>query len=66
MIDQYLRPTDFNNNKQNHERLETLERRHDHLLARIKDNPNLSYDAQECGSLNWAVRVLRSVLKEPK
>ncbi len=66
MIDQYLRPTDFNNNKQNRERLETLERRHDHLRDRVRDNPRLTFDAAECGALHWAIRVLRSVLKEPK
>ena len=65
MIDQYTTPVDFNNNKHNRERLDTLERRHDHLKARIESNPQLTYDAQECGALNWAVRVLRTVLKEP-
>lgn len=52
MIDQYTTPVDFNNNKHNRERLDTLERRHDHLKARIENNPQLTYDAQECGALN--------------
>jgi len=48
---------DFRNNRFNRCKLEVLQRRHDHLLDR-----DLSFDKAECGSLRWALRVLREVL----
>ena len=58
----YLKPKNFQPNKINRRRMETLERRHDHLLDRVNADPSLKFDAAECAALNWAIRVLRDVL----
>jgi len=55
---------DLNDNGRNRKKLEALERRRNHLRERVKLNPRLSFDAEECGALSWAIRVLREVLRD--
>lgn len=42
-------------------RIQTLEKRRDHLAERIAQNPdrNLSYDRAELGALNWALQYIK-------
>lgn len=65
MPDLEIDPTDkdFFNNSRNHRKIAALERRMNHLRQRVKDNPNLTFDAAECGALDWAIRILKKVLE---
>ena len=61
--DVFASAKDLRANKLNRGRLETLERRHDHLFDRVEADPSLKFDAAECAALHWAIRVLRQVVR---
>jgi hypothetical protein len=41
-----------------HRRIRALERRAEFLRLRTKDKPELTYDRQEAGAIEWALREL--------
>jgi hypothetical protein len=57
------RDKDLRLNKRNRKRLEALQRMHDRLYAKVKDNRASTHERAECTALFWAMRVLESTLE---
>ena len=57
------RDKDFRLNKRNRKRLEALQRMHDRLYAKAKDNRASTHERAECTALFWAMRVLENTLE---
>jgi hypothetical protein len=60
------RDKDLRLNKRNRKRLEALQRMHDRLYAKVKDNRASTHERAECTALFWAIRVLESTLESER